>query len=64
MTPIDPQEVVAAAVGHAGGPAGAADLAPPTDQAQEAAQRVWWYLLFAGLLLLGTESVVANRSSL
>jgi hypothetical protein len=35
----------------------------PTDQAQEAAQRIWWYLLFAGLLLLAAETVVANRST-
>jgi hypothetical protein len=35
-----------------------------TDQAQEAAQRVWWYLLFAGLVLLSAETVLANRSTL
>jgi hypothetical protein len=60
LTPMDANEVVAAAVGRAGGgPAGEAP--PPTDQAQEAAQRIWWYLLFAGLLLLGAETFVANR---
>jgi hypothetical protein len=40
---------------------GAGPTAPPSDEAQESAQRVWWYLLFAGLLLLGIETIVANR---
>ena len=32
-----------------------------TIEEQERAQRVWWYLLFAGLLLLGLETVLSNR---
>jgi hypothetical protein len=60
LTALDPQEIVAAAMGRAGGQA-AGPSAPPTDEAQESAQRVWWYLLFAGLALLGAETVVANR---
>jgi hypothetical protein len=60
LTSLDPQEIAAAALGRAGGDAAGA-LAPPTDDAQESAQRVWWYLLFAGLLLLGAETIVANR---
>jgi Aerotolerance regulator N-terminal/von Willebrand factor type A domain len=60
LTRLDPQEIVAAAVGRAGG-GGTGPTAPPSDEAQEAAQRVWWYLLFAGLLLLGVETIVANR---
>jgi len=60
LTALDPQEIAAAALGRAGGET-AGPLAPPTDDAQESAQRVWWYLLFAGLLLLGAETVVANR---
>jgi hypothetical protein len=60
LTGVDPQEITAAALGRAGGET-AGPLAPPTDDAQESAQRVWWYLLFAGLLLLGAETVVANR---
>jgi hypothetical protein len=63
LSGMDPQEIVAAAMGRAGGAAAADPMAPPTDQAQEAAQRVWWYLLFAGLLLLGAETIVANRST-
>jgi hypothetical protein len=60
LSPVDPQEIVAAALGRAGGEA-AGPTAPPTDDAQESVQRVWWYLLFAGLLLLGVETIVANR---
>jgi hypothetical protein len=63
LTGMDPQEIVAAAMGRAGGESAVDAMAPPTDQAQEAAQRVWWYLLFAGLLLLGAETIVANRST-
>jgi Aerotolerance regulator N-terminal/von Willebrand factor type A domain len=60
LASLDPQEIAAAALGRAGGDAAGAQ-APPTDDAQESAQRVWWYLLFAGLLLLGAETIVANR---
>ncbi len=60
LTPMDAEEVVAAALGRAGGQT-AGPTAPPSDEAQESAQRMWWYLLFAGLLLLGAETVVANR---
>ena len=63
LSGMDPQEIVAAAMGRAGGVEAVDPMAPPTDQAQEAAQRVWWYLLFAGLLLLGAETIVANRST-
>jgi hypothetical protein len=61
---MDPQEVVAAAMGRAGGSGVIDTPAAPTDQAQESAQRIWWYLLFAGLLLLAVETVVANRSAM
>jgi hypothetical protein len=64
LTPMDPQELVAAATGHAGG--AVADLAgvEPTEESQERAQKIWWHLLFAGLVLLGVESVLANRFTL
>jgi hypothetical protein len=61
MTALDPKEVVAAATGRANGATGSGTSGPPTDEAQESTQRVWWYLLFAGVLLLGAETVVANR---
>jgi hypothetical protein len=60
LSVMDPAEIKAAALGRAGAE-GAGPTAPPTDDAQESAQRGWWYLLFAGLLLLGAETVVANR---
>jgi hypothetical protein len=61
---MDPQEIVAAATGRAG-PAAAADgtVEAPTPEAQEREQRIWWYVLFAGMLLLGAESVLGNRLS-
>jgi hypothetical protein len=62
LTGMDPEEVVAAAMGRAGGAGGTDTPATPSDEAQEAAQRIWWYLLFAGLLLLAGETIVANRS--
>ena len=64
LTPMDPQEVAAAAMGHAGGAAAAAGAnATATDEEQERAQRIWWYLLFAGILLLGAETWLGNRLS-
>ena len=59
---IDPKELVAAV--SASGTAGsttAQDVLP--DEAQELAQRVWWYLLFAGILILIAETVLARRAS-
>jgi hypothetical protein len=61
MAALDPKEVAAAAMGRAGGSDAAGSHAPPTDEVQEGAQRIWWYLLFAGLVLLGAETIVANR---
>lgn len=62
LTRMDPKELVAAVTG--GDPSGSTpggDVLP--DEAQELAQRVWWYLLFAGILLLIAESVLAHRLS-
>ena len=55
-------ELVSAVTGN--GTAGSTqggDVLP--DEAQELAQRVWWYLLFAGILLLIAESWLAHRYS-
>jgi len=62
LAPMDPQEVVAAAMGRAGGAAAAGSNTVTSDQDHERAQRAWWYLLFAGILLLGVETVVSNRT--
>ena len=61
LTPVDPHDVAAGATGKAGGAAAAGANAIVTIEEQERAQRVWWYLLFAGLLLLGLETVLSNQ---
>ena len=59
---IDPQELVGAVTGNGStGSTLGQDVLP--DEAQELAQRVWWYLLFAGILLLIAETVLAHRLS-
>ncbi len=59
---MDPKELVAGVTGSgATGSTGVQDVLP--DEAQELAQRVWWYLLFAGILLLIAETVLAQRLS-
>jgi len=59
---MDPKELVSGVTGNgAAGSTGALDVLP--DEAQELNQRVWWYLLFAGILLLIAETVLAQRLS-
>ena len=59
---MDPKELVTAISGDgSSGPGGGQDVLP--DEAQELAQRFWWYLLFAGILLLIAETVLAQRLS-
>jgi hypothetical protein len=61
LTPMDPKEVVAAVSGvNATGVPGSG-TAEMTDATREATQRVWWYLLFAGAILLAAETLVSNR---
>jgi hypothetical protein len=62
-TAIDPQEIVAAVVGGAAGPGAPGEPVALPDEAQERSQRLWWYLLFAGILLLTAESILAYRIS-
>jgi hypothetical protein len=59
---IDPKELVAA-VSPSGTAVSSASQDVLPDEAQELAQRVWWYLLFAGILLLIAETVLAQRAS-
>lgn len=62
LDPLDPRDLVLAVTGSGGGnQAGGADVL--SDEAQELSQRVWWYLLFAGILLLIAETVLAGRLS-
>ena len=59
---MDPKELVAAITGNGStGSTPSQDVLP--DEAQELAQRVWWYLLFAGILLLIAETALAYRYS-
>ena len=63
LTPMDPRELQAAVAGRtAGGPAGIGEARPSPD-AQAQAQRLWWYLLVAGGLLLAGETLLSNRLS-
>jgi hypothetical protein len=62
LTPMDPQEIVVAAVGAGGGPDGeGGEGVPMTPEAQEKNQRLWWYLLIAGILLLAADTLLSNR---
>jgi hypothetical protein len=59
---MDPKELVSAVTGNGtSGSTSGQDVLP--DEAQELAQRVWWYLLFAGILLLIAETALAYRYS-
>jgi len=61
LTALDPAEVVTAATGGTGqnGQQAASDV-PLTPEAQERAQRLWWYLLATGVLLLGVDTLFSN----
>jgi len=61
LTPMDPRELVAAVSGR--GPGAPGSMARPTADAQAQAQRLWWYLLVAGGLLLAAETLLSNRLS-
>jgi hypothetical protein len=64
LSPMDPPELVAAVTGRASDVA--AQAASPADvsiEDVEKQQGLWWYLLFAGLLLLAAEMVVSNLLS-
>ena len=65
LTPLDPQELVAAVTGKATPgadqhPSASTDLSPIEAEKR---QGLWWYLLLAGLLLLAAEVTVANYLS-
>lgn len=64
LTPMDPNEVVAAVAGTGAAAGGAGGAFEMTDTTREATQRVWWYLLFAGAMLLAAETLVSNRMAM
>ena len=61
LTPMDPREITAAAVGAEDGSASGPTGVPLTPEAKEKNQRLWWYLLVAGILLLGADTLLSNR---
>jgi hypothetical protein len=62
LTPLDPKEITAAALPQSGsvqgGPGGQVQMTP---EARERNQRLWWYLLCAGIVLLGADTLLSNR---
>ncbi|MBI3047262.1 MAG: BatA domain-containing protein [Acidobacteria bacterium] len=64
LTPMDPKEIIAATTAppEAVRQAGAAGQAL-TPETQERSQRLWWYLLCIGILLLGADTLISNRLS-
>jgi hypothetical protein len=36
---------------------------PLLPEAQEQSQRLWWYLLCLGIVLLGADTLISNRMS-
>ncbi|MEQ1760981.1 MAG: BatA domain-containing protein [Vicinamibacterales bacterium] len=63
LTPMDPKEIVAAAMSNSSGIQGSAQAVPQTPEAQERSQRIWWYLLVLGVVLLGADTLLSNRLS-
>ena len=64
LAAMDPAEFTAALTGRAAPEsATAAAIEPATPQDLERRQAIWWYLLFGGILLLATETILSNRIS-
>ena len=65
LTALDPKELVATVTGHANQRRRRTETAGRTVSREDTERRqgLWWYLLFAGLLLLAAETVVSNRLS-
>ena len=63
LSPLDPRELAAAVAGRAAGTIAGLSSGRPSDEAQAEAQRLWWYLLVAGGLLLAAETLLSNRLS-
>ena len=64
LAPLDPRELVASVTGHASQESAEPAMAPEmTREETEKRQSLWWYLLVAGVLLLGTETLISNHLS-
>ena len=62
LTAMDPKEIVAATLGSPEGVQGGPGVVV-SPEAQEQSQRLWWYLLVAGILLLAVDTLLSNRLS-
>jgi Aerotolerance regulator N-terminal/von Willebrand factor type A domain len=60
LTPMDPNDIALAAAGVPGERTRAA-ASVLTPEAQENNQRLWWYLLCLGTLVLGIDTLLSNR---
>jgi hypothetical protein len=60
LTPMDPKDIALAAAGDPG-QAGRGAPTVLTPEAQENNQRLWWYLLCVGTLVLGLDTLLSNR---
>jgi hypothetical protein len=61
LTPLDPKEIAAAAIGPDGAAQAGGGHVQMTPEAQERNQRVWWYLMLAGIVVLGVDTLLSNR---
>ena len=60
---VDPQELVAAAPGRAGGDRSVTADREIQPEDLERRQTLWWYLLIGALGFLASENVISNRLS-
>lgn len=63
LSHLDPQDIVVAVTTANGDRATGGDFNVGTPQEQERRQKVWWYLLVAGVLLLVGETLLGNQLS-
>jgi Aerotolerance regulator N-terminal/von Willebrand factor type A domain len=63
LTAVDPREVTAAVTGRPATTAADTEHVNLTPEAQERSQRIWWYVLCAGFLLLAVDTLLSNRLS-
>jgi len=63
LTSIDPKDILAAVSADAAAAAAGTrpQAVPLTPDAEERNQRLWWYLLCLGVVLLGLDTIVSNR---
>jgi hypothetical protein len=61
LTPMDPKDIAAATAAGPSGSGGEGGGVPLTPESREKNQRLWWYLLCLGILLLGADTLLSNR---